>query len=148
MIDEFEIFLTYFIYNCSADGRRIFFFYNRKCEWNFGRINKIEFQHLPFFKKSKFFKSFRPSRVLCHTLMIPFFLFRMIQWRAAVITAKPFFLDPSQICYIPRISQYLVIKNLQYLHEIHIFHVKKHLLLIILMCGQKKSEIIAFFLPR
>ena len=41
-----------------------------------------------------------------------FFLFRMIQWWAAVITTKPFFLDPSQICYIPRISRYLVIKNL------------------------------------
>ena len=51
---------------------------------------------------------------------------------------KTLFLDPSRICYIPGISQYLVIKNL-YLLEIHIFHVEKHLLLIILMCGQKKS---------
>ena len=50
-----------------------------------------------------------------------------------------FFFGPSQICYIPRISQYLVIKNLYFL-EIHIFHLKKHLLLIILMCGQKNPK--------
>ena len=41
-----------------------------------------------------------------------FILFRMIHQRAAMIMANPFFLDPSQICCIPRISQYLVIKNL------------------------------------
>ena len=35
----------------------------------------------------------------------------MIPWRAAVITAKPFFFYPSQICYNPRISQYLFTKK-------------------------------------
>ena len=51
----------------------IIFFYSRKCEWNFDRINNFEFQHLPFFEKSEFVKSLRPSAALLLT-NDPFFI--------------------------------------------------------------------------
>ena len=67
------------------------FFYSRKCEWNCGRINNFEFQHLPFFRKNKIFQIPSSIRSIMSITNNPFFLFHMIQWRAAVITAKPFF---------------------------------------------------------
>ena len=55
----------------------IIFFNRRKCEWNFGQIPS----------------SIRNIMSLTND---PLFLFQMIQWRAAVITAKPFFSTPRK----------------------------------------------------
>ena len=112
-----EIFPTYFIYNCPEDGRRIFFldeyfFLSPKMWVKFWSNKQLWISTSAIFRKIEIFQISSSIRSILSLTNDPFFLFQMIQWRSAVITAKSFFLVPSQICYISRISQYLVIENL------------------------------------